>query len=328
MKNIITTYINNCGICLQTKYDRHPLKIEYEITETPKRPMEILHIDFCFFQNHVFLTVLDKFTKFAAAFYMKTRTSKEVQRRLIQFFSTHGKPSKIVSDNEGNMNTPSFKAFLQEYDIQLHHTSSYSSTGNSPVERLHSTLQELMKIAHIKTPQENIKNLMHHCILSYNNTIHTATKFTPFELLSGHHTILGRSIDPAFSNAQDYLFSHTLNYDELCKRIHEETHAKKTKLINKLNVDRVKPPSLKLNQTIHVRNKKRSKIKPGFVIRKVLRDNKVTVLTKDGKYHKKLIKKPFQVHSNHGSNPQSDQPGDQQRLDTDQARSGPSNQQL
>lgn len=45
MKSKITTYINNCDICKITKYDRKPPNIKFEITETPQKPLEILHLD-------------------------------------------------------------------------------------------------------------------------------------------------------------------------------------------------------------------------------------------------------------------------------------------
>lgn len=45
MKNIIKKIINNCDTCLTYKYERKPNKTKFKMTETPTKPLEIIHID-------------------------------------------------------------------------------------------------------------------------------------------------------------------------------------------------------------------------------------------------------------------------------------------
>lgn len=45
IKQKITLFINQCEICQTGKYERHPTKQKLCITQTPKQPLEICHID-------------------------------------------------------------------------------------------------------------------------------------------------------------------------------------------------------------------------------------------------------------------------------------------
>lgn len=51
MKNKILLYVNQCEICQTEKYERKPPKIQLEITQIPKYPLEIIHIDIFLFKK-------------------------------------------------------------------------------------------------------------------------------------------------------------------------------------------------------------------------------------------------------------------------------------
>lgn len=46
-----TQFINNCKVCNIEKYDRNPPKIPLQITDTPTKPREIIHIDVVYSLN-------------------------------------------------------------------------------------------------------------------------------------------------------------------------------------------------------------------------------------------------------------------------------------
>lgn len=67
--------INNCVICGQEKYKRNPIKQKYKVTETPKDPREVIHMDVFYSLNKtLFLTVIDKFSKHAQAIKITVRS--------------------------------------------------------------------------------------------------------------------------------------------------------------------------------------------------------------------------------------------------------------
>lgn len=84
LKIRITQLINNCEICNIEKYDRNPPKISYKITETPSKPREIVHIDvFYTLEKLIFMTMIDKFTKFAVAYRINGRNWIEFKTKLL-----------------------------------------------------------------------------------------------------------------------------------------------------------------------------------------------------------------------------------------------------
>ncbi|KAK9679860.1 Integrase core domain [Popillia japonica] len=127
-----------------------------------------------------FLTIIDVFTKYAQAYPINGKTAVEVVEKLIESFSIHGTPQQIVMDNGLEFNNATLKELLKLYKIQVYYTTSQNPNSIAPVERLHSTLLEHLRI--LKN-QKVVKQLMKLAILAYNSTNHTATGISPFELL-------------------------------------------------------------------------------------------------------------------------------------------------
>ncbi|CAD7091435.1 unnamed protein product [Hermetia illucens] len=57
---VITKFINNCETCNLAKYNRKPIKPEFQISETPKNINEIAHIDIFQIGKKQFFTTIDK----------------------------------------------------------------------------------------------------------------------------------------------------------------------------------------------------------------------------------------------------------------------------
>lgn len=70
---LINIVINQCEVCQEVKYDRKPIKPKFYLTETATDINQIIHIDIYIIMKHSFLTVIDKFSKFAAAYYLPDR---------------------------------------------------------------------------------------------------------------------------------------------------------------------------------------------------------------------------------------------------------------
>lgn len=145
LKNDVINYINNCEICQRTKYDRKPPDQPLILTETPTRPFEIIHVDTFMAEKQKFLTFLDKFSKVAQALpYTGNATSCADQ--LVHFFQFFGIPQQIISDNGSEFQNEVVKGLLNAHNIKIHFTTPYHHESNSPVERLHSTLIEHLRI--------------------------------------------------------------------------------------------------------------------------------------------------------------------------------------
>lgn len=176
----ITKIINNCRTCVETKYERKPIKLKYEISETPTQPNQILHMDIYFFTKRPFLTIIDKLTKKAYAYYLPNRNWTKKIDTLEEHFSKFGKPTKIITDNK--FNAENLKEFFKEQNVELHLTKPNTHTGNSDIERFHSTLQE--KVVSMRNLDLTIIQKIHRAVSNYNNRYHSTLRMTPEEAMN------------------------------------------------------------------------------------------------------------------------------------------------
>lgn len=296
MRNLIQKYINKCETCQTQKYDRLEKPIQLEITETPGKPIEILHIDIFSINNLKYLTILDKFSKFGSALLLRTQDGLEVVKLMKTYLSIHGKPLKIISDHGTEFKSIIFKDFCKLHNIILHLTSPKSSTGNSPVERFHSTLIEIYRILYSKNKTQDPDDLMLNSLIIYNNTIHSATQLTPIELKNGHYSKNELFSHHKSDKLHDYIKKQREQYQSLCKIIQQKNLQNKQAIINKRNSDRIQPPEFRIDDIIYEKDNRRNKLAPRFTKNQVQKNNKITVINQNNrKIHKSKIKNPLQV---------------------------------
>lgn len=296
MKNIVNAIANKCEVCQTMKYNRNQQKIKFEKTEDPSRPFQIVHIDIYAINNKTYLTILDKFSKFAQALPLLKREKQDVIKQFQVYISHHGIPDKIVSDNGVEFISKTFKEYCMLNNIKIHYTCAKNSTGNSPVERFHSTLTEIYRVIYSKDSKKDSDQIMSECIITYNNAIHSTTKYTPFELIHGHinqNTPFNYQVD--FTSKQEYVEHHKKNYDKLLNLIKQRNSRIKDIVLNKENPQRTKPPDYTEGQTVYIKDNRRNKLARKFTKEQVTKNNKITIFTKRGKAHKNKIKHVLQV---------------------------------
>lgn len=294
MKSKIAQTINNCTSCQRLKYDRHPPKNKFEKPPTPVKPLDIIHIDIYTINSKNILTIIDKFSKFAAAYTLTARNSLCVIKSLKHFLSLHGIPNKIVCDQGTEFTSNIFKDFCQQYQIDLHFTSFQQSSSNSPVERLHSTLTETYRLIAEKIKEKKLEmdhdDILTEVLITYNNAIHSSTKITPFELFYGRTYKINRQI--TFNNEHEYLSKINQFRTQLYESIKEKLETDTDKRIEKLNADRQDPLDYDVDNYIYRKECRRNKLTPRFSRHKVKQNNKATLLTtKNTKLHKSKIRK-------------------------------------
>uniref|UniRef100_W8AXM5 Retrovirus-related Pol polyprotein from transposon gypsy n=1 Tax=Ceratitis capitata TaxID=7213 RepID=W8AXM5_CERCA len=176
LKKEIQKYTN------KAKSDRNPIKHSLNITDTPKKHNEIVHFDIWYPQRGVmYLTSIDKLTKYATAKSLKDRTWISIINAIKERIQYLGKPETLVTDNE--LDTVLIKQFLKDNKINLHLTTTYNKTGNSDVERLHSTLNEHLRIFNADgNNNDNLKEKVFKAITAYDNTLHSTIKKRPIDL--------------------------------------------------------------------------------------------------------------------------------------------------
>lgn len=276
LRKYVQDFINKCEICKITKYDRNPLKIKLNITPNPNKPFEIIHIDTITFERTKFLTLIDTFSRYAQAYKLKSGQAIEVVNKLIKFFSRHNTPNQIICDNGTEFNNSLVKELLALHKIQIHFTSSQHPESNGPVERLHSTLIEHIRLFNNQDAykKDSISNKVRLAILAYNNTIHSITKLKPIDLINGHiSNETPFAIDLEAQILNDYINTHKEKTKLLYKKVNEINSSSKEKTISRVNQNREDAPDLP--EEIFVKNKqKQSKTKNKYTKQKLKSLNK------------------------------------------------------
>lgn len=233
LKSLVTSIVNNCAVCNISKYERHPLKIPYKITETPSKPKQIYHIDIWYpTKGKYYLSCIDKYSKFACLVNITTRNWIAIKDALANIFLNMGVPKLIISDHEKALQTESIKNFLDEHNVRLHLGTPDNKSSNADVERLHSTLNEHIRTINVKPNHEKqFDDPILEAIFVYNRTTHSTTLLKPIEL-------------------------HNETDDEVLRSVYERILKWKQDKIEKLNTSRVDRPA----DYKHLKNHKRYKL--------------------------------------------------------------------
>lgn len=320
MKNKIGQVINNCQVCQTCKYDRDPPKVKFIPPEIPNKPLDILHVDVYSINSQQILTIIDKFSKFAAAYTLNARNSLSIIKSIKHYISLHGIPRKLVADSGSEFTSTIFRDFCKQLGTNLHITSIHQSTSNSPVERLHSTLTEIYRIIHNRLKDRDHEEILNETLITYNNSIHSSTKFTPFEIFYGRTYKFNKQ---RHENFHEYLDKLNEFQDKFFPMIKSQLEQKATKNIEKLNKDRSDPAEIQERTNIYFKENRRNKLTPRFSKHKVRKNRHITVITtKNKKFHKSKIKKKRKFQDN---SPDSGTNDRNSRLDQQQGHSSNEN---
>lgn len=135
-------------------------------------------------------------------------------------------PSKVTTDNGSSFTAETIKQITRLLKIKKILTTTYHPQSNV-VERWHRTLGEYLKIFTEKE-RSNWHNTLQFGVFSYNNTVHTATGFTPNDLAFGFTVKIPTNITDRPVPVYNYE-----NYrDELRRQLYEAQDIAK-KQINK-----------------------------------------------------------------------------------------------
>ena len=312
MKNTITQYINSCEICQRAKYARKKPYTPLMITETPSKPFQIVHIDVFFYDNKIYLTLVDSFSKFAQAIQIPGKNAINVSNALIKYFSFCGIPEKLIIDNGTEFNNDTVKEILKMHKINIHFTTPQHHESNSIVERFHSTIIEHLRLLKESFPNDK-ENLMDYAIIAYNSSIHSTTKYTPFELTHGHTN--SRDPNEIFTLKEfysDYAENHKNKLKHIYQNVKEKLNTEKEKITEKHNTEGDQNKDFVLGQTVYKQNplkrsKKSNKFLGPYTITEILERNRVEItLNKNNNkkeiVHIKGLKRPPRIVSDSAQN--------------------------
>jgi hypothetical protein len=230
-----------------------------------------------------FLSVVDKFSKFAKFFRVKSKSIPHIRDKIIKALHYYTVPKLIVMANERSLVSPIIIDYLKILGVEVYLTPSQRSEVNGTIERVHSTVIEIVRCLQDEYKDLTTKELINIAVDRYNNSIHSVTQQKPSDIF------LGRIQRINYQKLAD--FQNKINED-LIERL---KRSQETKLARE-NTNRSEPKTFELGDTIYTANKQiKSKDKPKFRRETVAEDNNVTITTTSGRrIHKAQIKNLIQ----------------------------------
>jgi len=240
----IEEYVAKCKFCQKNKLNKKT-KMPLVITETSNKPFEKCALDIVgpltvtTSGNKYLLTFQDDLTKFSKAIPIPNQEATTVAKEFVtKIICEHGIPETVLTDQGTNFLSEVFKNVCKLLKITKVQTTAYHPESNGALERSHRTLAEYLR-HYINEDQTDWDEWIPYAMFTYNTTPHTATTYTPFELLYGHQATL----PTALSLPPKLTYSYDDYVEELKQKLRAtqqlaKTHLNKAKIKAKSHADK------------------------------------------------------------------------------------------
>jgi len=124
--------------------------------------------------------IVDRFTKMAHFIPLKNRKAKELAMIFVrEVWRLHGLPKRVVSDRDMVFMSSFWSEVMRLLEVELDKSSAYHCQTDSQTERANQILEHYLRTYYM-WDQDDWVDLPPFAEFCYNNTVHTATKQTPF----------------------------------------------------------------------------------------------------------------------------------------------------
>lgn len=304
MVDDVTKFIKACKTCQLNKVTQLPIKQPLIITDIKDTPWEKIYLDIVGplplteQGNKYILTCQDNLSKYLIAIPMSDQTAEETAKA----FNTHivcifGIPNEIVTDQGTNFMSNLFKDLCKLLKINKLSTTAYHPESNGALERTHRTLIEYIR-CFCNPQQTDWDTWLPFACFTFNTTIHTSTKFTPYEVLFGRKAnIPGRlqAKPTPLYNYEDLVQEMRYKFQNCHQQVREHLRKQKEKQKEYYDKERSRQRQFKVGDQVLLKIEQRNKLdslwKGPYEIQEV-HDNSNVVLQEVGKRKKQV------VHSN------------------------------
>jgi hypothetical protein len=193
LRSDVETYVNGCAVCQRTKGTNRLPTGTLKTLEVPTRPWSEISMDFIeqlpkSSNYDSILVIVDRLTKWAIFIPTTTTLTSSGLAELIldRLISQHGLPNAIVSDRGSKFTSKLWRYLMSRLGIQLRLSTAFHPQTDGQTERVNQVLEQYLRIF-TSYNQDDWSTLLPQASLAYNNSIHSATKFTPFYSNFGYH---------------------------------------------------------------------------------------------------------------------------------------------
>ena len=187
----VRNFVKKCGKCQKQKYSNHYIREPMVITSTANFSFQRVYLDIVgplptdIEGFNYILTLQCEFTKYVEAYPLKNKDSVSVAKSFVENFVLRYRiPQEIATDKGCKFISSTMKEICTLLKINQINSTAYHHESIGALENSHKVLG-----AYLRNQTENSKDTWSTWIpywcFSYNTTVHTETKYTPFELIFG-----------------------------------------------------------------------------------------------------------------------------------------------
>lgn len=308
IENDVKNFVRKCEKCQKMKHSRY-IKEPMVITTTASSALEKVFLDIVgplhrdLEDNKYILTIQCELSKYVEAYPLRNKETDSIAKSFVNnFILRFGIPKVIATDCGTEFISETMEEVCKLLNIEKLNSTAYHHQSIGSLENAHKHLGSFLRIQCENHPETWSQWLPFWCF-TYNNTIHSSTKYAPYELVFGKScempSRISSDIEPLY-NTDNY--SLELKYRLQVANRDARENLLKCKEKRKQNYDRnLNQTKYKPNDMLLVKNETGSKLEtlyhgPYVVVEeqepnvKILRKGKIEII------HKNRTK-PFVKHS-------------------------------
>jgi hypothetical protein len=210
MRKEIEEYVKKCKSFQINKSLGPRNRVPMEITTTAEHPFDKCSLDIVgplpesTKGNKYILTFQDDLSKLVTAIPIPRQDADTVAKEFVlNIILKIGTPRQILTDQGANFLSELFKHVCKLLNITKLQNTAFRPESNGGLDRSHRVLAEYLR-HYVNEDQTNWDEWISYAMYVYNTTVHSATGYTPFELVYGFQSTLPSTLQEARNPQYSY----------------------------------------------------------------------------------------------------------------------------
>ncbi|KAG7309510.1 hypothetical protein JYU34_005483 [Plutella xylostella] len=273
MDKDICDYVSKCTQCQKQKYSINT-KQPTVITSTADTAMEKVYLDIVGplpVDDRGFIYILTlqcDLSKFVEAYPLKAKDTVSVAQAFVQnFILKFGIPREVVSDRGTEFVSNVMKEVCKILEIKQLTSTAYHHQTIGALENTHKTLGAYLRI-YCQNYAKAWSSWVPYWCFAYNNTVHSETEYTPYELVFGKKCILpsnlsGNTVEPLYNHDS---YPHEMRFRLQVAQRDAKHNLEMSKIKRKIVSDKyINPVVYKKGEQLLIRNSSTDKTEPIYL---------------------------------------------------------------
>lgn len=274
MSSDVVEFVKRCKQCQIYKHSNRQIKEPMEITTTATSAFNNISLDIMGpldvddYHNKYILTLQCNLSKFVEAYPMQCKDAVTVARNFVNnYILRYGIPSEILTDQGTEFISSVFSEICSLLKITKLHSTAYHHQTLGSLENTHKSLGAFLRIQ-CQENRSNWSTWLPYWCFAFNTTVHSETKYSPFELVFGKKCSLPSNLH---NNVIDPLYNYDSYPKELKYRLQKaQADARENLIVNKFNRkilydNNVRPIVYNKNDMVLLKNQTGDKLDPIYI---------------------------------------------------------------